>query len=225
MSTLVGYPLESDTGSSGLFRTFEEIITERGNENYNNYMVGSFDEIKKKLFMYNEEPRPLELPGLSEKYSIGVVNESIYKLKSDICKLWNEKIELHATLNHNKELFKKFSDSTLEIIDVLKKNTDAELIKLLNKKIDDYSTELKIEYFNSEESRIFTELEYLKNTVKNFSDFIPASTCGICYENQVTHFIINCGHTICECCKDRNKSNQCHYCRTVVREYKKIFYV
>jgi hypothetical protein len=218
-----GYPIEAESSVSSPFRTYEELIEERGNENYNNYIVSSFDEIKKKLFRYNKESVLLEDHRL--KYSIEILNESIHKLKADICKLWNEKIEIHATLNRNKDLFKKFSESILEIIKVLNESTDSELIKLLNKKIDDYAIELNIEYLKLEESRITSEFGYLKKTVKNFSELIPASTCGICYENQVTHFMVNCGHTVCEDCKIKCNTNYCEYCRTPKGEYKKLFYV
>lgn len=228
MNHLAGYPLESESGASSPFRTYEELITERGDENYLNRVVSSFDEIKKKLFYYNKNPVDDYYRNQNEllsKYSIEILNENIYKLKSNICKLWNDKIELHATLNHNKDLFKNFSDSILEIVKVLNENTDSDLIKMLNKKIDDYALELKIDYYNLEESRIIMELDYLKKTIKNFSDLIPASTCGICYENQVTYFIETCGHTICDDCKIKcGKSIYCHYCRTPRGEYKKLFY-
>jgi len=228
MVNLSGFPLDSESVSSSPFRTYEELITERGNEhfNFNNYVVSTFDEIKKKIFQYNKDPvQQPEPPDLSTKYSIDTVNQNIHKLKSDICKLWNEKIVLHATLTHNKVLFQDFSESTLAIINILNEDSDSDLIKLLNKKIDDYALELNIDYFNLEESRIITELEYLKKTVKNFSEFVPSSTCGICYENQVEYFIISCGHTICGDCKDKcSKSYYCHYCRTPRGEYKKLFY-
>ena len=55
MNNLAGYPLESDSASSSPFRTYEQLITERGDENYVNYIVSSFDEIKKKLRINLEE--------------------------------------------------------------------------------------------------------------------------------------------------------------------------
>ena len=134
VSYLSGYPLESESSASSPLRTYYELIEERGNENYNNYIVSSFDEIKKKLFRYNNDHDASHYHGLPEKYSIDTINGNIHKLKTDVCKLWNEKIELHATLNHNKDLFKNFSDSTLEIIKILDEISDSELIKLLNKK-------------------------------------------------------------------------------------------
>ena len=65
-----------------LIAAYEELIEERGNENYNNYIVSSFDEIKKKLndkIEYNKEVDALYEKTNDELRAIRTELESAYK--------------------------------------------------------------------------------------------------------------------------------------------------
>ena len=209
-------------------RSYEELITERGSELYarTDFTTPPFLEIKNKLSQLNDPPSITpDTSKLDEKYNTMLLNELLYSLKHNIKELYNQKIELHALLSSNKESFKNFSDNISKIIQTLHQEHDRVLIELLSKKIDVYYIELKLDYFNAEEQRICSELEYLKGLIENFSEMIPPSTCGICYENQVVYFLDSCGHTTCEQCKIKcEKFTYCHYCRAPKGKYRKLFY-
>lgn len=54
-------------------------------------------------------------------------------------------------------------------------------------------------------------------------DVMSNYMCFVCLERPVTMFIDPCGHVICEQCSTRSALQVCPFCRTSVRQYRKMF--
>jgi hypothetical protein len=206
-------------------RTFEQLITERGdftirnvNENYEDI----FNKIKNRLFFLNTETVYKEKPEYKEKYK----TEEFYKLLKDIKKeivfVYNKKVELEISINEKKKEYLSFCEHVTDIVNLVNCSFDEQddsFKNVLNEKLDQYYEKLNLEDLTEQLNETNNEFEYIKKIMYTLCNISP-QICAVCLENQVTHFYSECGHTICLDCKDKYSSKICHYCRSPI---KKVF--
>tara|TARA_X000000950_G_C13858708_1_gene637752 strand:+ start:342 stop:1091 length:750 start_codon:yes stop_codon:yes gene_type:complete len=83
--------------------------------------------------------------------------------------------------------------------------------------------EAKNNYFTSR-NKLLSYFELVKYLNKDNM----GSTCSLCYINQVDHFMLPCGHTLCSSCKNRlnlNQNDNCIYCRKNIESFKSLYYI
>jgi hypothetical protein len=218
-----------------LNRTFEELISERGDLNINlsidqNIRVDYntlFEKIKIKLFQINTIPdmNIMDCP-IINKY-----REDFLKLKLNVCDVYLDFVKSERELNDAKEKYTTFCESIKNCVHFIHNTgttdeNDIIIKEMLEKKIKDYYEKLNLNFLiqNFDEKNLeFEKTKYKISTIT--STILPITTCQICLENQVEYFVDPCGHTICKTCKTtcENKSTCCHYCRTKKNGYKRLY--
>ena len=218
-------------------RTFEQLITERGdnfNENNFNFNDNTFNEIfekiKEKIFILGDcdfELIESDRKKYSKKYETEDINVIINNLKKNIVLLYNKKIELEIEIEGRTKVYNDFLSNIKTLITDINSIVhpdNEQLNTLLGNRIEWYYEYLNLDKLISEQFDIVAEYSYLKSTINNFNTITISTICSICMERQVTWFIDPCGHTICDDCK--NKSEQtanCHYCRHKKVKYNKLY--
>jgi len=215
-------------------RTFEELITERGDLNINftndskNFVdyTTLFDNIKEKLFKINNV-KEIDITNCED---IKKFREDYHNLKKTICNVYMDLMDAETKLNEAKEKYTTFCESIKNCIHfVHNSGTEDEndlLIKnILEKKTDTYYISLNIEQLIKNFEKSYHEFEKLKCKITIISGTIlPSTICQICLEHQVEYFIDPCGHTICKHCKIIcEQLTDCHYCRTNKKGYKRLY--
>jgi hypothetical protein len=138
-------------------------------------------------------------------------------------------MEADSQLTIVREKFNSFSESIKKCIENISQtpcDSDNQLKELLEEKIEKFYSILEIDALIDNFYKKLEQFEKTKYKISLISGtFLPTTICQICMENQVDYFIDPCGHTICRLCKStcENKTNKCHYCRTVRNSYRKIY--
>lgn len=231
----VWYDLNLNTNIQDNFRTFEELITERGESfvvNHANTTLDYnklFDKIKSKLCQidrtYDVDLNLFNCPSV-KKYT-----EDILSLKRETCDAYLDYIKAESDLTIAREKYTLFCENIRSCIDSIRFSAlvdqdDITVRDILEKKVENYYTTLNIdkliENYNNK-NEIFEKVKYKINLITG--TILPTTICQICIENQVDFFVDPCGHTICKTCKEmvENKSNNCHYCRTSRKGYKRLY--
>jgi hypothetical protein len=225
-------PFNENNNFSYNNRTFEELICERGEmfqtiETENNGLVDYsliFNKIKTNLFNLNNLPDNLPDCEFIKKY-----REEIMTLKREVCNIYLDYMKAENLLTESREKYTIFCENIKRCIESISQTpceSDNQLKKILEKKIEIYYTDLKLDTlmldFNKK-SEIFEKTKYQVSQLTG--TFLPTTICQICLENQVEYFIDPCGHTICKNCKStcENKDVKCHYCRTVRSSYRRLY--
>ena len=238
MSSINSFSPFNEQGSDNfslLHRTFEELVTERGDLNihfsnepclhvdYNTL----FEKIKTKLFqMDNVADVDISDCPLIKKY-----REDYISLKKNVCDIYLDYMKAETELNEAKEKYKTFCESIKNCIHFVHNTGTANendiLIKdILETKVENYYEKLNISFLikNFDEKHLeFEKTKYKISTITG--TLLPTTICQVCLENQVDYFIDPCGHTICKTCKTtcENKSLHCHYCRSIKNGYKRLY--
>ena len=223
-------PFNENNNFSYNNRTFEELICERGemfepieNENIFDYSL-IFNKIKTKLFNLNNLPDNLQECEFIKKY-----REEIMTLKREVCTIYLDFMKAETQLSSAREKYTLFCENIKNCIESIIQTpdeSDNQLKQLLEQKLENYYSTLNldtlIEDFNKK-SELFEKTKY--QVAQLTGTFLPTTICQICLENEVEYFIDPCGHTICKNCKStcENKSNKCHYCRTVRSSYRRLY--
>jgi hypothetical protein len=215
-------------------RTFEDLVTERGDmpiiftsesESNVNYNI-IFDKIKSKLFKLNT----VNNTNIHNFDDIKKFKDEFTELKKSTCVIYMNFMKTETELNNAKEKYTTFCEhlkNCIHSINLCGKNDDTDILikQMLEKKIEQYYTNLDMDKLIENYNNANTEFEKLKYKINTISgSIIPSTTCQICLENQVEYFIDPCGHTICKSCKTLCETNTlCHYCRTIKTRYKRLY--
>jgi hypothetical protein len=73
----------------------------------------------------------------------------------------------------------------------------------------------------------FSALRSVMNSLQTFSqhtDALGSPLCTICTMDRINMALIPCGHTFCNICAVKQRS-QCYICRTTIREKQKLFFI
>ena len=96
------------------------------------------------------------------------------------------------------------------------------------------SSKCFIEY-NNQIRELSSKLRKVQNNMQAYSEFIKTgvkemvgpdtkpTSCSICFENDITHCFVPCGHTFCGGCIDKSNTKKCMNCRSDVQKTIKIF--
>jgi len=214
-------------------RSFEQLITERGNLYSNQIFNDVFASIRDKLFILNDSPEPLlsqeKIDEYDQKWNIQNLHESIDTFKKELGDLYQKKNFIETELNKKKEKYKQFCEyisKLLELLEPFYSGTHEEdhFRKILNERIEWYYSSLDLAQLTLDNAKLTEELFFMKESLKKISSISASTQCGICYENQVSWYIDPCGHTLCGLCKDRCAENSnCHYCATKKNKYSRLY--
>jgi len=212
-------------------RTFEQLITERGENNFNDNTFNEiFEKIKEKIFILGDcdiELIESDRKKYSKKYETEDINIIINNLKKNIVLLYNKKIELEIEIENKTKIYNDFLiniNSLITSINGIEHEDNKQLNTLLKNKIDWYYNYLNLDKLISEQFDVVSEFSYLKSTIKNFNSISISSICAICLEKQVSWFIDPCGHAVCDDCKTKSElSVYCHYCRNKKTKYNRLY--
>jgi len=218
---------ESFVVESNVFRSFEELVAERGEINLNSRIdyTTLFDKIKSKLNNIN----------LDLEFDVNIemeYTENIIAFKKQICDIYLNFMHSDNALKNAREKFTNFSENIQNCLGIIincetsYSQDDITLKTILENKIENYYTFLDIDTLVENFNKNFKEFERVKyKTSLLVGSILPTTICQICLENQVDYFIDPCGHTICKNCKlvCENKTTSCHYCRTQRKNYKRLY--
>jgi len=228
-------------------RRFEVFMMDRNMEQNQSMYSKVFSLIKSKLLTLSETELDINiLRGYSvdseesiesaqgiidfnKKYLINETLLMINNFKKSIVEIHNKKIITEIEYSNAKEYYSNFSNKVLAVItDISDTNSenseDEELSKLLFSRIEWYYSHLNIEKLKKDLLLINEEYSNVKGLFNEIYGILPATTCQICLEKEITHFLDPCGHTICKDCVDKNKNIKCcHYCRTVTKSFKRLY--
>jgi len=219
---------ESSSVESNIFRTYEELVTERGEINSNSRIdyTTLFDKIKSKLSNLDLH---LDFDANIEKD----YTENILAFKKEICDIYLNFMHSDTQLKIAREKYTHFCENIQNCLSLIisceteYSQDDINLKAIIDKKIENYYTVLNIETLIENFNKNFKEFERIKyKTSMVVGSILPTTICQICLENQVEYFIDPCGHTICKNCKliCENKTISCHYCRTQRKSYKRLYF-
>jgi hypothetical protein len=206
-----------------------EFYSNRLKKREDNIYDNIFSVIKNKLFIINEEEHvnELDVNEIKNKYLFNDSMSSLSDFKKSVVMLHNKKIETEIIFSNNKEKYTKFTENILTLLKTIqefKNDSDENLIILLTDKIEWFYTELNLLNLKNECESLHKEYIIIKKLLNEFAGFIPAVVCQICLENQVTHFIDSCGHTMCMDCMDKSKGiRNCHFCRNRIVSFKRLY--
>lgn len=66
--------------------------------------------------------------------------------------------------------------------------------------------------------------EFIKTGVKEMvGPEVKQNSCTICFQNEITHCFVPCGHTFCNTCITSSQTNKCMTCRADIQKTIKIF--
>jgi hypothetical protein len=222
-------------------RTFEQLVEERGNDDFigytdydvyatfideqtNNTYSYIFNKIKEKLYTIDDSPDIDESEDYSS-YGLSEFKNQFEILKKKIVLLYNKKIELEILFEEKKRMYKQFCEnitSTIKCINDI--DNDTEFKDMLLSKIDTYYDQLDLKELTEKVKKITSEFNFVKTAFNTINDFSP-TTCMVCLERQVTHYNVECGHTICGVCNENcEKNKNCHYCRATKTKCLKLFF-
>lgn len=222
-------------------RNFDEMVSERIDTH--GFYTNVFETIKNKLYTISDtEPNLSEVKKIEyeHKYQFGHFNNLTDILKKTIVEFYQNKIKIEQEFETNKIKYENFSKNILQTIiainDVNGVNNvnnvngtlseqDTHFKDILIERINWYYTELNLENLKNQCDELNNEFIYIKSFMLQLSSMTNNIICQICQENQITHFIDPCGHTICGICKDRSdRMIHCHFCRAKTNSYKKLFF-
>jgi len=213
-------------------RSFEQLITERGNLFSEQIFNDVFNTIRDKLFILSDsEPLLTEekIQEYTKKWNIKNLHESIDSFKKELGELYQKKNVIETELNKKKEkynLFCEYITKLLELLEPLCSGTPEEdtFRKILNERIEWYYTSLNLTQLTSDSAKLTEELFFMKESLKKISSISVSTQCSICYENQISWYIDPCGHTLCGTCKERcNETTNCHYCSSKRNKYSRLY--
>lgn len=70
-----------------------------------------------------------------------------------------------------------------------------------------------------------TYLEFIKTGVKEMTNpDVKTTSCSVCFEAEISHCLMPCGHTFCEGCIKKSGGDKCMTCRTNIQKTVKIFF-
>jgi len=230
---------DSSFDNRRLERSFEELITERGEDfdyedtGSTNIFNGLYDTIQDKIFVGVEDEHPIHeirRKELEQKYNIKESHGIIKDLKNKITELYFKKMEHSAILHERQSIFEKFCthiQGSIRSIEQIVKDKitpeDIHLKTILQERINWYYAELDIENLIEIEYNISSEFAFLRRAIKDISG-MSLTLCPVCMENQVSWFVDPCGHALCEGCKFKTEKNRnCHYCRTPKTKFNRLF--
>lgn len=66
--------------------------------------------------------------------------------------------------------------------------------------------------------------EFIKTGVKEMvGPDVKPNSCSVCFEKEITHCFVPCGHTFCEGCIKQSDAKKCMSCRQEIQKTIKIF--
>ena len=213
-------------GENNAFRTFEELVTERGEFNLTSRIdyTTLFDKIKSKLNNIN-------LDFEFDVHDEMEYTENVIAFKKQICDVYLDFLHSDNVLKNAREKYVLFCENiqnclkTIISCETEYNQDDVTLKTILENKIESYYTFLDIDTLIDNFNKNFKEFERVKyKTSLLVGSILPTTICQICLENQVDYFIDPCGHTICSNCK-KNLTilNKCHFCRSRIEKIKRVY--
>lgn len=118
-----------------------------------------------------------------------------------------------------------------EFEELTKKLKDLEELqeKLTQKCLTEYkkqATELHCK-FQQNSMNLAAYVEFIKTATREMvGDDVKLNTCSICFEKEITHCLVPCGHTFCEACISKSIPSNigtCMSCRTTIQSKIKLF--
>jgi hypothetical protein len=210
-------------------RNFEELITERGDENY--ITNSSYKVVQNKINSISESTLVLvtqeETQQIYEKYNLQEGIQNINRIKREIISVYNRKLEIDAKIKSSKELYLSFCENIKNCIHQIEyMDRSSEFKEMLEKKMEEYYIFLNLHIDVKEQQNIYKEFEVMKDITGIISQIHCSAVCSVCLENQVSYFVDPCGHTLCAECrlKCELSSQTCHMCRTKRKKYLPLFF-
>lgn len=201
-------------------------------ENISNKIINLKNDLINELYNSNTDividPKIIDFVSnaseLINDYKKEQINMIEYeKLYQDSVNYTNKQIKSLISYNDivtklEKEYFN--SSESKENIDIIIKNVDSVIDKIKN------NNKLKFAKDNYINSR--TKMLSYFELVKYLNKDNLGSTCSLCFSNQVNHFFIPCGHTLCSSCKNNLELKQfdnCIYCRKKIDNINSLYYL
>lgn len=118
----------------------------------------------------------------------------------------------------SKEEFESLQEKQKDLHDLQQLFTD-KCLSEYNKKIIELHASLR-----TVQTNMTAYSEFIKEGTKEMvgPDAKPNS-CTICFENEINHCFVPCGHTFCEKCIKKSSTKKCMSCRTEIQKTIKIF--
>ena len=195
-----------------------------GYSEFSNTPNDEFSFIKPKLGISPlNEIDDSQIDIIKDKYSTESLMSTIKKFKGQVTNLYNQREDLKDGYSQKNGVFTKFTNCINDLLNnqlVLDDSSDFK--EVLLSKQEEYSRILDLESIKEKIGNINEELSVLNESIKEVITLQDSSTCSVCMETRVEYFMNPCGHTLCGKCKS-NVKERCHYCRTEIIEFKKLF--
>ena len=120
-----------------------------------------------------------------------------------------------------------YDDTSKKLVDFFGMSETSEMFAALRNRACEMISRLNLEGFYEERNKLLQHykiavplLSQVRQEFFGNSSNIPS--CPICYENDVTHAVLPCGHCICEDCKKKVLTT-CFQCRSPVVKINRIY--
>jgi hypothetical protein len=199
------------------------LLSGLGYSEFNIIPDDEFSFIKPKLAITQpQEIDDSQLNKIKEKYSVESLMTTIKKFKGQIVNLYNQREDFKEEYSQKNELFKNFDSFITQLLNNQLVVEDTLFKEVLLTKREEYSQILNLESIKEKIVSLNQELSILNESIKEVMTLHDSSICSVCMETRVEYFMNPCGHTLCGKCKGIMTS-KCHYCRSEILEFKKLF--
>ena len=172
-----------------------------------------------------EDTVDLEIDLISLEQKLDEFKITCKKYYTDLCLA-------ESTLSKHLEIVDSVNTSCLEFINKLATNLndeiseeDTKLKEIVTQKIKQLHDQHQIEKLKKERNTALKKFSLLKETLCHVKDLSMLQVCPLCWDKQVTHFLIPCGHVLCEDCKEKQFPHiPCSYCRAKPTKFGKLFF-
>lgn len=153
---------------------------------------------------------------------LSVVEKNIKDLEEVQVKCMMSTTDYTNAILHNgflsNEEFVSLQDKLAELRGLQKKATDKCLAEY--KRIGlELSTKLE-----KNQTQLSAYSEFIKTGVREMvGPEVKPNSCTICFQNEITHCFVPCGHTFCHTCIVASQTKKCMSCRSDIQKTLKIF--
>lgn len=182
-----------------------------------------YANLDEEVYSYQLDIEILQTMGKPMKHDEGV---RLLQLKKDLQKAMDEYKELTFGIIDATQQYDKLSRKLLKVKQIMNELDASPLFgEQLENLISTFRTEEKVDELEQALNEIDKKRAEYRSIFRILKDVETHNIycCFLCLERNVTIFVDPCGHLMCETCEKKLGGSSCPFCRTSVKQFRKMF--